>query len=249
VSVGEAFLLILAGVGAGLIGSIAGLASLVSYPALLAAGLSPVSANVTNTVALVFSSVGSVSASGPELRGCRRAMLERLVISGAAGGILGGALLLATPADAFKRVVPWLIGLASVAVLIGPRRLPVPDVRPEDADHPTVGLIAMVFAIGVYGGYFGAGAGVAMLALLGRSFASLPVANAIKNLVLGVANGLAAVAFAIFGSVHWPFAVFLAIGLFIGGSLGPRVVRRANPQILRVLIALAGIGLAVHLAT
>ena len=246
--VGEAFLLILAGIGAGLIGSIAGLASLVSYPALLAAGLSPVSANVTNTVALVFSSIGSVSASGPELRG-RRARLDRLVISGAAGGILGGALLLTTPADAFERVVPWLIGLASVAVLIGPRRLPVPDVRPEDADRPTLGLLAAVFAIGVYGGYFGAGAGVAMLAVLGRTFSALPVANAVKNLVLGVANGLAAVAFAIFGSVHWPFAVFLAIGLFIGGSLGPRVVRRANPRILRVLIALAGIGLAVHLAT
>ena len=112
VSVGEALLLVLAGIAAGLIGSIAGLASLFSYPALLAAGLSPVIANVTNTVALVFSSVGSVGASGPELRG-RRAMLERLVISGAIGGILGGVLLLTTPADAFKRVVPWLIGLAS----------------------------------------------------------------------------------------------------------------------------------------
>jgi uncharacterized membrane protein YfcA len=248
VSVGEAFLLILAGIGAGLIGSIAGLASLVSYPALLAAGLSPVSANVTNTVALVFSSVGSVSASGPELRG-RRAMLERLVTAGAAGGILGGALLLTTPADAFKRVVPWLIGLASLAVLIGPRRLPHPDLRPEDADHPGAGLTVALFVIGVYGGYFGAGAGVAMLAVLGRTFSALPVANAVKNLVLGVANALAAVAFAIFGSVHWPFAVFLAIGLFVGGSLGPRVVRRANPRILRVLIALAGMGLAVHLAT
>jgi hypothetical protein len=248
VSVGEALLLILAGIAAGLIGSIAGLASLFSYPALLAAGLSPVSANVTNTVALVFSSVGSVGASGPELRG-RRAMLERLVISGAAGGVLGGALLLTTPADAFKRVVPWLIGLASVAVLIGPRRLPAPDVGPEDADHPTTGLLFAVFAIGVYGGYFGAAAGVAMLAVLGRTFASLAVANAVKNLVLGVANGLAAVAFVIFGSVRWPFAIALAIGLFIGGSLGPRVVRRSDPKILRVLIALAGLGLAVHLAT
>ena len=246
--VGEAFLLILAGIGAGLCGSIAGLASLVSYPALLAAGLSPVAANVTNTVALVSVGVGSVNASRPALRG-RRAMLERLAIAGAVGGIVGGALLLTTPADAFKRVVPWLIGLASLAVLIGPRRLPVPDVRPEDPEHPTLGLAAAIFAIGVYGGYFGAGAGVAMLALLGRAFSSLPVANAIKNLVLLVANSVAAIAFAIFGPVRWPFAVVLAIGLFIGGSLGPRIVRRSNPQVLRVLIALAGIGIAVHLAT
>lgn len=245
--VGEALLLIVAGIGAGLTGSIAGLASLVSYPALLAAGLSPVTANVTNTVSLVFSSIGSVSASGPELHG-RRDTLKRLVISGAGGGILGGALLLTTPADAFETVVPWLIGLASLAVLVGPRRLPVPDLRPEDADRPAAGLLAAVFAIGVYGGYFGAAAGVAMLAVLCRSMSSLAVANAVKNLVLGVANGLAAVAFAIFGSVHWPFAAVLAVGLFIGGSLGPRVVRRTNPKILRVLIALGGVGLAVHLA-
>jgi uncharacterized protein len=248
VSVGEAFLLILAGIGAGLCGSIAGLASLVSYPALLAAGLSPVAANVTNTVALVSVGVGSVNASRPELHG-RRGMLKRLALAGAAGGLLGGALLLTTPPDSFKRVVPWLIGLASLTVLIGPRRLPVPDVRPEDADHPTAGLIAAVFAIGMYGGYFGAAAGVALLAVLGRAFSSLPVANAIKNLVLGVANSLAAIAFALFGSVRWPFAVALSVGFFLGGSLGPRIVRRSNPQILRVLIALAGIGLAVHLAT
>jgi uncharacterized membrane protein YfcA len=189
-----------------------------------------------------------VSASGPELRG-RRPTLERLVISGAAGGVLGGALLLTTSAAAFEAVVPWLIGLASLAVLIGPRRLPHPDVSPADAAQPTAGLVAAIFAIGVYGGYFGAAAGVAMLAVLGRAFSSLAVANAVKNLVLGVANGLAAVAFAIFGSVRWPFAAVLALGLFIGGFLGPRVVRRSNPRILRVLIALGGLGLAVHLAT
>jgi len=248
VSVGEALLLIAAGIGAGLCGSIAGLASLVSYPALLAAGLSPVTANVTNTVALVSVGVASVNASRPELHG-RPTMLKRFAVSGAAGGALGAALLLTTSADAFEEVVPWLIGLASLAVLVGPRRLPHPDVRPEDAVHPSAGLVAAIFAIGVYGGYFGAAAGVALLAVLGRAFSSLAVANAVKNLVLGVANALAAIAFVIFGSVRWPFAIALAIGLFLGGTLGPRVVRRTNPRILRVLIALGGLGLAVHLAT
>jgi uncharacterized membrane protein YfcA len=247
VGAGEVVLLILAGFGAGLSGSIAGLASLVSYPALLAAGLSPVTANVTNTVSLVFSSVGSVGASGPELRG-RRNALTHLVVSGAAGGIVGGALLLSTPAGSFEKVVPWLIGLASLAVLVGPRRLPHPDVRPGDAERPTPALVAAIFAIGIYGGYFGAAAGVAMLAVLGRAFSSLAVANAVKNLVLGVANGLAAVAFAIFGSVRWPMAAALACGLLVGGSLGPRIVRRTNPRFLRILIALGGLGLAVHLA-
>src|SRR5450631_592841 len=101
-------LLVLAGVGAGLIGSIAGLASLVSYPALLAAGLSPVTANVSNTVALVFSSIGSVSASRPELRG-QRPRAVRLGVIALAGGVTGGVLLLATPSDAFALVVPWMI--------------------------------------------------------------------------------------------------------------------------------------------
>ena len=100
----------------------------------------------------------------------------------------------------------------------------------------------------MYGGYFGAGSGRRHAGGAGPDLLLAPVANAVKNLVLGVANGLAAVAFVIFGSVRWPFAIAMAIGLFIGGSLGPRVVRRADPKILRVLIALAGIGLAVHLA-
>ena len=243
---GEVALLITAGIGAGLTGSVAGLASLVSYPALLATGLTPVVANVTNTVSLVFSSIGSVNASRPELRG-RRALVGRLAVAGAVGGMLGGALLLTTPAKDFARVVPWLIGVASLAVLVGPRRI-ADDLAPGKAAGASSGLLAAVFAIGVYGGYFGAAAGVAMLAVLGRRLASLPVANAVKNVVLGLANGIAAVAFAAFGPVRWTVAVALSCGLLVGGSLGPMVVRRTNPRLLRTVIALAGLGLAVQLA-
>src|ERR1700720_2669082 len=112
----DPFWLVLAGFGGGLVGSVAGLASLVSYPALLAAGLPPVSANVSNTVALVFGSVGSVSGSVVELRG-QRAHARRLGAIAVAGGICGGALLLATPSGAFARIVPWLVAGASVAIL------------------------------------------------------------------------------------------------------------------------------------
>src|SRR3954465_14540902 len=107
-SVGEFALLVLAGVGAGLTGSIAGLASLISYPALLATGIPPVTANVTNTVAMVLNGIGAASASTPELEGQGR-RLRRLTGAAALGGAAGAALLLLTPSSAFERVVPWLI--------------------------------------------------------------------------------------------------------------------------------------------
>src|SRR4051794_41204447 len=115
--------LVVAGIGAGLTGSIAGLASLISYPALLAVGIPPVTANVTNTVALVLNSVGSVSASRPELTAQGR-RLRRLAVAAVLGGGVGMALLLLTPSGAFERIVPWLLGGPSAA-LVG-RRPPRP---------------------------------------------------------------------------------------------------------------------------
>lgn len=238
-------LLVLAGIGAGLTGSIAGLASLVSYPAVLAAGLSPVSANVTNTVALVCSSVGSVSASRPELVG-QRSRVRRLSVAAALGGIAGAALLLVTPADSFERIVPFLIALASGAILL--RRRLVEAAEHEANAHDGTGTTIGVGVVGIYGGYFGAGAGVMLLALLLWATAeSLPRANAVKNVVLGVANGIAALAFVVLGDVHWDVVVPLGLGLFVGGRAGPLIVRRSNPSWLRVVIALAGFGLAVKL--
>ena len=245
----EFALLVLAGVGAGLTGSVAGLASLISYPALLAAGIPPVTANVTNTVALVLNSVGSVSASRPELTG-QGARLRRFAVAAVLGGLAGMVLLLLTPSDAFERIVPWLIAGASVLLLVQrpPRELAV-----EGAAHPHPRgdpwwLVAGTFLVAIYGGYFGAAAGVMMLAmyLLGTG-ERLPVGNALKNVVLGCANATAAVGYVLLTSIAWSAAVPLAIGLFVGGRLGPRVVRRAPQTLLRRLIAVAGIGLAVRL--
>lgn len=235
----------LAGLGGGLAGSVAGLASLVSYPALLAAGLPAVSANVSNTVALVFGSVGSVSGSVVELRG-QRVHARRFGAIALAGGSCGGALLLLTPSSAFVRVVPWLIGGASLAILA--QRSPDRPLRIEGR-RATWGLSAGVFAITVYGGYFGAAAGVLLLALLlSVSGETLARSNAMKNLVLGLANAVASVAFIAFGPVRWSAVVPLAFGFLVGGRLGPLVVRRAPAGPLRVLIACAGLALAVHLA-
>ncbi|MGY1745978.1 sulfite exporter TauE/SafE family protein [Blastococcus sp. SYSU D00695] len=243
-------LLVLAGVGAGLVGSVAGLASLISYPALLATGVPPVTANVTNTVALVMTGVGSVSASRPELRGQGRRFLP-LAAASVLGGAAGAALLLSTPPGAFERIVPFLIAAASVAILV---QRPPRELAAEGAAAHAGGagdprwLPGVVFAIGVYGGYFGAAAGVLMLAtLLLATGDGLPRSNALKNAVLAVANGVAAVGYVLLTDVAWSACLPLAVGLFAGGLLGPRVVRRSPPAVLRRVIAVAGLGLALHL--
>jgi uncharacterized protein len=242
-------LLVLAGIGAGLVGSVAGLASLISYPALLATGLPPVTANVTNTVALVLNSVGSVSASVPELKGQGR-RLRRLAGAAVLGGATGAALLLLTPSSAFERLVPWLIAGASVAILV---QRPARELAAEGAlHHPEHQdprwLPIGTFVVTIYGGYFGAAAGVMMLAMLLLGIGEgLPRSNALRNVTLGLANGVAAVAFIVLAPIAWSAVLPLAIGLFTGSRCGPWVVRRAPQTALRRVIALAGIGLAIYL--
>jgi uncharacterized protein len=245
VSVGEVLLLVVAGVGAGLSGSVAGMASLVSYPALLAVGLGPVEANVTNTVALVSSTAGSMLGSRVELEG-QRASVVRLGVAAVAGGAAGAALLLVTSPDTFERLAPLLIGAASVAILLRQR---IAHEVPGSAHVAGPWVLGGVFLVGVYGGYFGAAAGVVLLALLlAATRDTLARSNALKNAVLGIANGTAALGFVLFGPVDWAAAAPLAAGLLVGGRLGPVVVRRSDARLLRTLIGLAGLGLAVTLA-
>nr|WP_203614650.1 sulfite exporter TauE/SafE family protein [Streptomyces sp. SID13726] len=243
-------MLAVAGVASGLTGSIAGLASLFSYPALLAAGLPPVAANVTNTVALFANTAGTAAGSREELRGQGRRLL-RLALLAAAGGSVGAALLLSTPASAFGDVVPWLIALGSALILV---REPLRRLA-ENSPHFTAGglrarlpLAGAVLLVGLYGGYFGAAAGVLMLAVLSMSVNEpLRVTNAVKNIATGAANVTAAVAYAFLAPVHWAAAAALGLGCLVGSRIGPVVVRRLPEKPLRVAIALAGLGLAVSL--
>jgi len=237
-----------AGVLGGLTGSIAGLASVATYPALLLVGLPPVTANVTNTVALVFNGVGSVWGSRPELEGQQK-WIMRIAPVAVLGGAAGAALLLSTPAEGFEKVVPILLGLASAAILLprrGNRR-----VRVADHQRHTAGVLlesTAIFLICIYGGYFGAAAGVLLLALLLRAgHATLAHANASKNVILGIANGVAAIIFAFLAPVHWPAVLALGIGCLIGSRLGPIVVRHAPAAPLRAVIGVAGLALAVKL--
>jgi uncharacterized membrane protein YfcA len=237
-----------AGVLGGLTGSIAGLASVATYPALLLVGLPPVTANVTNTVALVFNGVGSIWGSQPELEG-QQQWIKRIAPVAALGGASGATLLLSTPAEGFERLVPILLGLASVAILL-PRR-GNQDTRIADHRRHTAGVLLesiAIFLICVYGGYFGAAAGVVLLALLLRAgHATLAHANAGKNVILAIANGVAAVMFAFLAPVHWPSVLAVGIGCLVGSRLGPIVVRHAPATPLRVLIGAAGLVLAVKL--
>lgn len=235
--------LVVAGVGAGLTGSIAGLASLVSYPALLAVGIPPVSANVTNTVALMGNTFGAAAGSRPELRG-QRSRLLRLCVITAAGGAAGSALLLLTPDGTFAYIVPFLIGGASVLLLFSPKL----SERAGGRDGVGLGTAIGAFLVAIYGGYFGAAAGVVMLALLSAAWTQpLARTNAAKNIVTGAANMVAALVFAFTGPVLWPAALALCAGLVAGSFVGPAVVRRVPAAPLRVVIALAGLGLAVSL--
>lgn len=233
-----------AGVAGGLTGSIAGLASVATYPALLLTGLAPVTANVTNTVALVFNGIGSVWGSRPELAGQTR-WLARIVPAAAVGGVAGAALLLCTPAEGFEKIVPLLLGVASVAIIV-PRRTAVGPGTGRTV--PLAVEAAAIFLICIYGGYFGAAAGVLLLALLLHAgHATLADANAAKNVILGVANAVAAVVFTLFAPVHWPAVVALGLGCLLGSRLGPVVVRHAPPGPLRLIIGAAGVALAVRL--
>src|ERR1700712_3959822 len=236
----DAALLFVAGIGGGLCGSIAGLASLTTYPALLLIGLPPVAANVTNTVALVFNGIGSVSASLPELRG-QRSALKRLVPMAVLGGAGGAALLLSIPAEGFENVVPVLLAASAVLIALPQRGTVAQGLR--SVSRTVVESIALL-AICLYGGFFGAAAGVLMLALFLRTGTdSLAHANATKNVVLGVANGVAALIFIAFAPIHWLAVVPLGLGCLLGSRIGPSIVRRAPATPLRLTIAVAGLAL------
>ncbi|MGV9795586.1 sulfite exporter TauE/SafE family protein [Gordonia sp. NPDC003422] len=238
-------LLVVAGFGAGLIGYITGLASVVSYPALLAVGLTPIAANVTNTVALVAVGVGSTAQSGRALLDGDRRQLVGGAIASLIGGVVGAVLLLVTPAGAFEAVVPYLVAIAALALLVQPalRRLAT-----SHAERPSVFLLG-VTVIGIYGGYFGAGAGIMILALL-LVVTSEPLWRAAlsKSLFLGIANTVATIGFMIFGPVHWWAALAMAVGCLAGGWCGPPVVKRLPAGPLRIAVGLGGLGLAVWLA-
>jgi uncharacterized membrane protein YfcA len=241
----ELFLAV-AGAVAGLVGTAGGISSLVSYPALLLAGVAPLQANIANLVALVACWPGSALASRPELRG-RGPWLRRWGAVAALGGAAGSVLLLVTSQGVFARVVPFLVAAGSLALLFQPWLAARPSWRP-DAGWGRLLLPGGVVMLSCYNGYFGAGSGVLLLALLLLTVdPDLPTANALKNMALGAATITSAALFAVLTRVDWAVVAPLALGLFAGSLAGPLAARHLPPAVLRWLVALSGLALAVRL--
>jgi uncharacterized protein len=244
-SAADAVLLLGAGGLAGVVGTAGGITSLISYPALLAVGIPAWPANVANIVALVACWPGSAIASRPELQD-RGPWLRRWLLVAAAGGAAGAALLLSTPAGVFGRVVPFLVAAASLGLLLQPRLSAWQEERPAKTTRLVLpfGLVSA----SVYNGYFGAGSGVMILALLLLTVDQhMARANALKNMLLGPASVVSAVIFALFAHVDWTAVIPLATGMLAGSTIGPWIARRMPGNLLRWLVALIGLGLAVRL--
>ncbi len=257
----QALAIFAAGLAAGTINTVVGSGTLVTFPTLLAFGYAPVLANVSNNVGLVPGGVSGVFGYRSELTGQRR----RVLFLGAAsvcGGLVGAILLLTLPQDAFKAIVPVLIGVAIVMVVIQPRLAAWVKARqqaraaetPAAATAPAAEAVGgpvlwvLVFLAGIYGGYFGAAQGVLLIGMLGIALSdTLQRLNAVKNVLAGLVNGLAALVFIIATHIDWGAAGLIAAGSIIGGQLGARLGRRLPPWGLRVLIVCVGIAALIKL--
>jgi uncharacterized membrane protein YfcA len=243
-------LLIAAGIGAGTANAIVGSGSLVTFPTLLLLGYPPLVANVSNTVGLVPGSLSASYGYRGELGG-QRSRAVPVLVAGGAGGLTGAVLLLVLPPAAFATIVPALILFACALVIVQPR------LSRWVAAHPRAGpsryeggapLVAGVFLTGVYGGYFGAGQGVILIALLSTLLVDrLQRLNALKNAIAAVINGIAALLFLVVAPVDLQVAVVIAIGATLGGLLGARIGRRLPPAVLRGAIVLVGAVVAIRL--
>lgn len=245
--------MLLAGGAAGLINTVVGSGTLVTFPTLLALGVPPVIANVSNSVGLTPGSLSGALATRAELAGQRLRVL-RLGVASLIGGVVGALLLLRLPSAAFDAIVPVLIGLGCVLVVVQPalsRRVAARRERLGIGEGPAHGSVLLWLAVlltGVYGGYFGAAQGVLLIAVMGIGLAeTLPRINAVKNVLALLVNGIAGVLFIFISSVNWPAVGALAVGSVVGAQVGGRVGRRLPPTVYRVVIVCVGVAAIVNL--
>lgn len=238
-TIADGALLALAAVAAGVVNAVAGGGTLLTFPALLASGVSPVAANATNTVALFPGQLASSFAYKGHIADERRRAIV-LSVPSLIGGAAGAWLLFALPESAFEAAVPWLIVFACVVLALqGQLKLLVARVR--HANHPAALWLAQL-AISVYGGYFGAGIGILMLAAMGILLpSSLQHANALKVLFSLLINATAAVYFVAMGAVLPLEAALMAAASILGGFVGARLAQRLPPAGMRAFAI--GVGL------
>lgn len=243
----DVLLLLVAGLAAGTVNAVAGGGSLITFPTLIAVGLPPVPANVTNSISVCPGYLSSVVGSRADLPG--RRLLRQLIPTTALGTAAGCALLLVTPARAFELVVPFLV-LGATAVLAFQTRLRRLVGQPHDFSprRRTLTLQGMVALASVYGGYFGAALGVMLVAGLALVLdASLRQVSAVKNLLSAVVGLVAVAVFAVFGPVDWAGVAVLAPATIVGGYAGARLVRRLPPAVLKAVIVFFGTTIGLFL--
>lgn len=232
-----------AGFGAGAINAVAGGGSLLSFPALLAVGYPPIQANVTNTVAAVPGYIGGAWGYRSELSGQRQRSI-RLGITGMLGALAGASLLLIGTDEIFSAVVPWLVLGSTLLLAVQPW---LTRDRAESRG-PTWGLDVGNFLVGVYGGYFNAGLGIMMLAVLNMFILEdLQRVNALKSVLSVVVGMVAAIFFAILAPVAWGAVLVMALASLLGGWAGVRIARRVSSKVLRWVVVIYGIIVAVVL--
>lgn len=241
----ELVAVLLAGFAAGTINTVVGSGTLVTFPTLLAFGVPPVTANVSNTIGLVPGSISGAIGYRRELAGQRERVL-RLAAASAVGALVGAILLLMLPPGAFEAVVPVLILLGCVLVVAGPRISAWVTRRHEAAgglpEHGAWWVRPLVGLTGGYGGYFGAAQGVLLMAVLGIGVnETLQRLNAVKNVLVAVANGIAGVVFAVVADVDWLIVVLIGAGAILGGQVGASYGRRLPAPVLRAVIVVVGV--------
>ncbi len=237
-----------AGIAAGTINTVVGSGTLITFPVLLAFGYAPVTANVSNTLGLVPAAVTGSIGYRHELSGQRRRAVP-LVWASLLGGIAGAVLLLVLPASAFKTIVPVFIAIALALIILQPRLSALlARHRRGGAQRPGRWVALGVFASGVYGGYFGAAQGILLLSIMSLGLPDeLQRLNALKVVLTGTVNFVAAIVFAAAAHVAWDAAGLIALGSTLGGVIGARAGRRLAPAALRALIVAVGIVAIVRL--
>jgi uncharacterized membrane protein YfcA len=258
----ELLALVVAGAAAGLINTVVGSGTLITFPTLLALGIPPVTANMSNTVGLAPGSLSGALSMRAELNG-QGTRVFRLGTASLVGGILGALLLLWLPSEAFDAIVPVLIGVGCLLVIIQPaltRRIVARRARLATVEPGPNGGLWLWLAIlltGVYGGYFGAAQGVLLIGVMGIGLVeSLARINAVKNVLAGIVNGVAGVLFVIItflptaqeeAQVNWAAAAAIAVGSVLGAQLGGRVGRRLPATLYRVVIVAVGVAAIISL--
>jgi uncharacterized protein len=253
----NALILFVAAFVGGAVNSVAGGGTFFSFPALrfvgldpMVGGLDPKLANTTNAVALWPGSIASVGAYRQELRS-QRAAVRLLAIISLIGGLAGALLLLITPSDIFDVLLPYLMLGATLLFTFSPRINRLARRWGSTSSSPTdnpIRSILLQAIISVYGGFFGGGIGILMLATLAlMGLENIHEMNAVKTLLATLINGIAVVTFAIAGAVAWPAAILMAFGAIVGGYGGAAIARRLDPRLVRGFVIVVGFALSLYL--